>query len=254
MRRTGGGHRRIPVSGVIQYIRESGQSLARPELLGLPHSLAPVHADADVAVSDLARLLIAGDEPAVRSLILGLYLSKRPLADIFDAIVHPAFGEIGHAWECGRLQVYREHRAVEIAMRLLHEIRRLLTPPREGATVAVGATLERDPYTLAMTMAELVLRDRGWHAESLGPNHPVDTLVAALDDYQPSLLWLNVSYVDNPVLFLERYSSLHEAARDRDVSIVVGGLALAPELRRQMRYTAFCETMGHLEGLADSLE
>lgn len=34
--RTAGGHRRIPIHGVLSFIRDNDQTLAHPELLGLP--------------------------------------------------------------------------------------------------------------------------------------------------------------------------------------------------------------------------
>jgi excisionase family DNA binding protein len=32
--RTAGGHRRLPISGVLSYLRETGHEMVRPELLG----------------------------------------------------------------------------------------------------------------------------------------------------------------------------------------------------------------------------
>ena len=36
MVRTVGGHRRLPLSSVLQFLRSSGHQLVRPEILGLP--------------------------------------------------------------------------------------------------------------------------------------------------------------------------------------------------------------------------
>ena len=43
----------------------------------------------------------------------------------------------------------------------------------------MGGTLDGDPYTLAACMSELVLRDCGWRASSLGNMLPFETLRSA---------------------------------------------------------------------------
>lgn len=253
VRRTAGGHRKIAAPAVVRFLRDSGHDLARPELLGLPSAVGPVRSDDDAAVAELGERLMDGDEPGVRSVVLGLFLSRRPLDEIFDRVLAPSLHDLGHAWERDELEVYREHRAVEIVTRLLGELRSLIGAPGVDAPVAIGATLPGDPYTVAIHMAELVLRDSGWRAEALGPDHPVDTLIAAIGDYEPRLLWISVSHVPDQAAFLAGYRTLYEAARERGVAIVVGGQALDGDLRSRMRYAAFCETMGDLVGLADTL-
>lgn len=253
MRKTAGGHRKIPIAGVVRFVRDNGHPLIRPELLGLPGEVGTAPESDDEAVTELVAALAAGDGGVSRRLLFGIYLTGRSLAAIFDTVLKPAFHEIGRAWHRGELEVYREHRAVEIIMRLLRELRSLSPDPAPNAPVAIGATLEGDPYSMAIQMAELVLLDRGWRAESLGPSHPAHTLVAALEDVRPQLLWLSASHLDDRPKFLRDYRSIYNAARDRGIAVVVGGQSLDAELRAQMRYTAFCETMRDLVGLADGL-
>jgi hypothetical protein len=44
---------------------------------------------------------------------------------------------------------------------------------------------------------ELVLRDNGWNAVSLGSGLPKETLVQAAEDVQPALVWLSISHTEN---------------------------------------------------------
>jgi MerR family transcriptional regulator, light-induced transcriptional regulator len=248
-RKTAGGHRRLYLDGVVRFLRDHGHELVHPELVGLPARVTAGPA----AVDRLFAQLQVGDAPAARDLVLGLVLGAPSMAGVFDDVVAPAFHRIGHAWERGELEVYREHRAVEISMRILHELRALLASPPAGAPRAIGATLEGDPYTLAITMVELVLREAGWRAECLGPSHPVATLRAAVADMKPSLVWLGVSFAPDPAGLLDQYAELHDAARAARAAVVVGGQALTGELRARMRYTAHGERIGDLLGLSESL-
>lgn len=253
-RKTAGGHRRLPAAGVVRFLRQQGYRPAVPEILGLPAAVASAaEVDRTRAVDEVARALEAGDEPAVRGAVLRPYLAGSDLAGIFDQLLAPAFHRIGHDWERGALEVYREHRAVEIATRMMAELRELIPEPPRRAPVAIGGTLEGDPYTLPLLMAGLVLREAGWRAEPFGPNHPARTLAAALGDVRPRLLWLSVSHVADRAGLVRSYAELHERARALRVAIVIGGQALDADLRTSLRCAAFCASMAELIGLSDAL-
>ncbi len=252
--RTAGGHRRMPASGVVRFLREQGYQPTRPELLGLPRTLAlTIGSIRPGAVVELTQALEAGDDSTVRAAVLGPFLAGTTLAELFDQLVAPAFHKIGHDWATASLEVYREHRSVEIATRLLHELHALLPEPAGRAPRAVGATLENDPYTLPLLMGELVLRENGWAAESLGPGLPVQTLCAALLELSPRLLWINVSHVADRLQLIRSFADLHDEARKRGVAVVLGGQAVDAELRSRMRCTAFLGSMVELVGLAETL-
>src|SRR3954467_11206793 len=74
MSRTAGGHRRIPVAEAIRFIRESGATVVRPDLLGLDEIGSPGDASGVVAaVPDEQRLfdaLAAGERRVAGALIL----------------------------------------------------------------------------------------------------------------------------------------------------------------------------------------
>ena len=101
-------------------------------------------------------------------------------------------------------------------------------------------------------MAEIVLRDSGWKATSLGDNLPFATLHAAIKEQRPKLFWLSCSHLENPDRFLEEYRNLFDEFGTA-VAIVVGGRALTEPIRQDMRYAAFCDNMQHLESFANTL-
>lgn len=81
------------------------------------------------------------------------------------------------------------------------------TLPAE-APLAVGGTLECDPYRRPTAMIEIVLRERGWQATSLGTQLPAATLAEAVRDNRPRLLWVSVSCIESIPVFLEDYARL----------------------------------------------
>jgi len=61
-------------------------------------------------------------------------------------------------------------------------------------------------------MAELVLREAGWNANSLGDNLPFATLAAAIEENRPRLFWISASHIDNEGTFLNGYQELYSAS------------------------------------------
>jgi excisionase family DNA binding protein len=244
--RTPGGHRRLSMAGVLQFLRESGRNLVEPEQLGLPATSGGGPRVTRRARRRLREALVAGDEDVVRQVIFDLHLAGLALAQVFDEVIAGAFEEVGEGWACGEIEVFEERRACEITLRVLHELGRALPPPQTFWT-AVGGTPEGDPYSLPTVMAELVLRQAGFHARSLGSGLPLETLAAAIRKNCPDLLWLSVSHLADRRQFLDQFRGLSQTAAELRVALVVGGNALSEDVRREMDFTVHCDRMLHLE-------
>ncbi len=250
--RTAGGHRRLPISGVLAFLRETKQNLVAPEILGLPATSGKTDWVTSRARDVLREALLVGDEAACRQTIFDLWLAGQRLSEICDRVIAGAFADIGDKWACHEAEVYQERRACEIVIRALHELRSAI-PPGDPQFVALGGTAEGDQYIIPTTAAELVLRDSGWQAHSLGSSIPFASLAVAIREHQPQLFWLSVSHVADPTRFLQDFQLLNAAAAEAGTAITVGGFALDGVLRQQMRYSAFCDTMQHLEEFASTL-
>ncbi|WP_146448675.1 MerR family transcriptional regulator [Bythopirellula polymerisocia] len=252
--RTAGGHRRLALDEVFQFLRRSEQELVRPELLGLPSNTGRGEIVLTRAREQIRDALVAGDEDKCRRIVLDLYLAGQTVCEICDRVLAEAFHEIGDHWECGEVSVYRERRACEIGSRLLHELRSSMPSPSADAPQAIGGTMHSDPYRLPTAMIEVVLRELGWQATSLGAELPTSTFVEALNDTKPKLLWLTVSSIETPAKFVEEYAEIHRVADEVGAVVVVGGRALNSEIRQQMVYSAFCDNLRHLATFVDTLQ
>lgn len=249
---TAGGHRRLALADVLAFLRTGKHQILHPEALGLPptsgHSIRVVGR----ARERLIEALISGDEGICRQIALDLYLAEHSLSVICDDVFAAAFREIGERWSCGEAEVYQERRGCEITFRVLHALRAILPQPSESAPLAIGCAASGDQYRLGTTMAELVLRDAKWNAVSLGENLPFETISAAIREHRPKLFWLSCSHIADESEFIADYGRLYEEY-GIDVAFVVGGYALTDEIRLQMKYSAFCDNMQHLEGFAQTL-
>lgn len=249
---TAGGHRRITMQGLIEFLRDGKHQIAHPEALGLLPTSGQTTRVVDRAREQLMAALLDGDEPRCRQIAIDLYLAEHSISVICDEVFAAVFREIGDRWACGEAEVYQERRGCEISLHVLHDLGSLLAPPPEDAPLAIGGAASGDQYSLGTSMAALVLRDVKWNAISLGDNLPFETISAAIREYRPKLFWLSCSHIADESEFLAGYSHLYEEF-GLEVAFVVGGYALTEEIRQQMKFSAYCDNMQHLEGFAQTL-
>ena len=249
---TAGGHRRITMAEVLEFVRGGNYQLIHPEALGLPATSGESPRVVARAREQLTAALIAGDDARCRQIAIDLYLAEHSLSVICDDVFAAAFRQIGDRWSCGEVEVYQERRGCEITLRVLHELRALLPAPPINAPLAIGGAASGDQYVLGTTMAELVLRDAKWNAVSLGENLPFQTVASAIKEHRPKILWLSCSHIPNESEFVKGYAQLYEEY-GMDVAFVVGGYALTESVRQQMKFSAYCDNMQHLEGFAQTL-
>lgn len=251
--RTAGGHRRIPISNVVQFLREKGQPIVRPEVLGLPTNVGQTEVTLERARPHLQTAFEQGDEEQVTRILFSLYFAGHSVVDICDKVITIVFHEIGHRWENGRVEVYQERRSCEICANALYQLRSALPAPATNAPAAIGATLEHDPYTLACAMCAVSLREIGWKAESYGPGHPWETLCAAVRDVKPRLFWLSVSIIPSVPEFITACNKIYDVAVANGTAFTLGGRALTDQIRKEIRYSAFCDNLSHLTAFAKTI-
>src|ERR1700712_5534980 len=99
--RTVGGHRRIAMSEAIRFVRETGATVVRPDLLGLPDT-PTTEGGAPLGDRSLEQRLYdalhAGDVGGARGCVVGLSLGGMSVAAICDGPVRHAMERIGELW------------------------------------------------------------------------------------------------------------------------------------------------------------
>ena len=249
---TAGGHRRITLDALVDFVRTSKHQLVEPAAVGLAPGTIKSESSPSDASTDLRDALQRGNEFECRRIVHGLFLAEMSIACICDEVIAPAVNQLGLEWECGRLDVYQERRACEVVSRLTHELSSLVTSVPESAPRAIGGGIEGDPYSLASRMVALVLKDAKWNATSLGPGVPLESFGHAIQDERPRLFWLSVSSLADEDRFVNAYNRLFDEYSDQ-VAFVLGGQAFTRRLRQRVKYASFCDTMQHLEQFATML-
>ncbi|HEY0981151.1 MULTISPECIES: B12-binding domain-containing protein [unclassified Schlesneria] len=252
--RTLGGHRKLPLSDVLRFVKEREHVIVVPGALGLPTRSQRSEIGLERGVRILVDALIKGNEESVWQVVYDLYLARHSISTICDRLMIPAFREIRERWASSSIEVYQERRSCEFLQRVLFNLRSTLKAP-DKEWDACGGTLEDDTNSLPNAMAELVLRDCLWNATSLGTSIPFDSMVNALSDMKPRLFWLTATRISDIDRFVKQVESLSQIAEANGVAFLVGGRAVDEDLRRRLAGLScqVCESLQQLENLARSM-
>jgi excisionase family DNA binding protein len=251
--RTAGGHRRIPIPVVVRFLRDNQFQAVRPDILGLPIGMGRCSQPLGDSIDILTEALVQGDATASRRIVFEYFLHGHEVAGVCDDLLAPALSQIGHRWKCGSVEVFEERRAVELTVRMLHELRISLETTETHKLTALGSSIEGDTYELPTRMVELTLLDCGWKASSLGSSLPFDTLLRAIHKNQPRLFWLSASLVNATEHFVE---SLNTFCSQVPVStaVVLGGRALTNDVRERIAKATFFDNLQQLAAYAAQLK
>ncbi|MFT5299684.1 MAG: methanogenic corrinoid protein MtbC1 [Mariniblastus sp.] len=247
IQRSKGGHRKIPVSEAIRYVREVNVNVVRPDLLGLSISAKGVATESSAEDSWSERLLAAlseGHFNVVIGLMQAMYVGHTSIAEICDGPIRYAMSAIGSMWPHDKRSIFIEHRATVLCVRALCQIRLSLPDIPENAPLAMGAAPQDDPYLLPSLMASLALYECGFDEVNLGPNTPVDVLTDSVEDEKPKVVWLAIT---NPVRSRARLREIEHLAKAVDQYgglFLVGGLNAVTYTGQNAQY---CQSMSELK-------
>lgn len=236
--RTAGGHRRIAVADVVDYIRKNHLPVLNAEILGFAETqtLRPDLLENGQLIDRLYNALLAGDAAIAAAMIHGPFLAGRPLSWIFDDLITTAMRRLGELWQQRPDGIMIEHRATEICVEAVMRLRQMIIAP-EAAPVALGAGTAGDPYILPTMMAATVLRDMGMRDINLGPDTPLPALLQAARTEKPRLVWLSFSAIDsgstvssppNGNLPQANLTTLADELKSLGAALIIGGRELGP--------------------------
>lgn len=223
--RTAGGHRKIPRSEAIRFIRQSGAEIVRPELLDIgepPHRRRRQAAFA-AQHEELLSALEKGDSELVTGLLTRMHLHGVDAAEICDGPLRYALQRIGEKWPADERAILVEHRATNICIDALSRLRSTFPRAGDDAPLAVGGAPEGDPYVLPSLMASTTLADVGWRPVNLGPHTPLKVLAQSALELNARLVWIAATAPLPKAALEEALAQLARRLSSSRAAIVIGG-------------------------------
>ncbi len=128
----------------------------------------------------LRERLVAGDEPGAWSIVERALVSGAPAQDIHLELMVPVLGEIGDAWARGEFDVADEHRASNVAARLIGRLGpSFARRGRKRATVVIGSA-PGDQHSMPLAILGDIIRGQGLAVVDLGANTPAESFVESV--------------------------------------------------------------------------
>lgn len=254
--RTAGGHRRIALYEAIRFIRDTNQTIVKPELLGLTDlTQGPIGVVIDGAgEAALLKALIGGKSDEARGLMMAQHIASRSFAGVCDGPISHAMHRIGEIWRHSESGIMIEHRATEIVLDAIHQIRATLPPLPDNAPVAIGASAPLDMHMLPSLMAATTLLESGYRDVNFGANLPVDSLIGAIREHKPRMVWMSLSSSESVENMLGLLPKLASAAASAGAVLVLGGRAIYGRSVAQWPSTHIVASMSELAALARGLK
>ncbi len=231
--RTSGGHRRVSRTSIVTFLRNSDHSIIRPELIGLPDGIQKTDRSLGEAVDDYTLAILNGDETQSRRIVVESYLAGKSIAEIGELIVMPALQQVSTK-QNGQSPDDTLERAQQVSETAISELRNLLPVVALEAPLAIHAHLVSNEQHHSSLLVELCLQEIGWNAQSLNSGLSFDTLLVTAKVRNPNLIWLVVPEIDDESEFVSRLQQFH-GELDPRTTLLIGGDAIRPELRRSLR-------------------
>jgi len=261
--RTLGGHRRIPLEFLLEFLEATNRRVIDPDAIGMPKIMPSIGSakgrglnkqfDRATILEGFKKSLLSGSESECRRALGEWYANTGSIASVADGLIAPAFREVGEAWACGSADIYEERRGCEICMRLFHELRRLLPEPQGAAPLAMGGTPAGDRYQLPSQLLDMVFREQGWRTIGLGSDIPYASHLSAARKHMPKIFWLSVSHIENKETFLKEFNQFSRGL-PKGLMLLVGGCALTDAIRPSMSFSAHCDSLEQVSTLARTIK
>jgi len=124
--------------------------------------------------------LIQGDQRGAAEIMEAVLRSGHDLYFLYLQVLSPAMGAIGAKWAAGNLEIFVEHRASNIALRLIGQFGpRFARRGVSKGTVVLGSPAD-EMHTLSTSMVADLIRFEGWNVSDVGANMPAEAFAEAI--------------------------------------------------------------------------
>ncbi|MGY8879644.1 MAG: cobalamin-dependent protein [Dehalococcoidia bacterium] len=168
--------------------------------------------------------LIEGNQLEATQLVDSAIVDRWEPSSVYVNVIGHCMAEIGARWRSGRLLISTEHRATQIALRLISRAQSSYVNSRRVGLRAIVTSVEGDTHLIGgLTFADL-LRVEGWEVDFLGADSPTDSIVEIVQRESPDLVGLSVTIEDYLPNAIETLAAIKELPNPPVV--VIGGVVL----------------------------
>ena len=173
--------------------------------------------------------LIQGDQRGAAEIMEAVLRSGHDLYFLYLQVLSPAMGAIGAKWAAGNLEIFVEHRASNIAMRLIGQFGpRFARRGVSKGTVVLGSPAD-EMHTLSTSMVADLIRLDGWNVSDVGANMPAEAFAEAIRQGEDVVaVCIGVTMPGSLPAAQATIGAIRKVV-PRDLPILVGGAGVASD-------------------------
>ena len=173
--------------------------------------------------------LIQGDQRGAAEIMEAVLRSGHDLYFLYLQVLSPAMGAIGAKWAAGNLEIFVEHRASNIAMRLIGQFGpRFARRGVSKGTVVLGSPAD-EMHTLSTSMVADLIRFDGWNVSDVGANMPAEAFAEAIRQGEDVVaVCIGVTMPGSLPAAQATIGAIRKVV-PRDLPILVGGAGVASD-------------------------
>lgn len=122
------------------------------------------------------------------------------LVRFYERLLTPVMYNVGELWEEGRLNVATEHvcsNAAHSLVKIINDrVSRNSKENRKSPKILI-CTPEGEYHSLGCMVIESFLRSKGYSVSNIAPSVPSDSVLAYANKYNPDLIMISITLVDN---------------------------------------------------------
>jgi len=188
------------------------------------YSVKPKKVELAKAREKMLSALIEGNQLEATQLVDSAIVDRWEPSSVYVNVIGHCMAEIGARWRSGKLLISTEHRATQIALRLISRAQSSYVNSRRVGLRAIVTSVEGDTHLIGgLTFADL-LRVEGWEVDFLGADSPTDSIVEIVQRESPDLVGLSVTIEDYLPNAIETLAAIKELPNPPVV--VIGGVVL----------------------------
>ena len=173
--------------------------------------------------------LIQGDQRGAAEIMEAVLRSGHDLYFLYLQVLSPAMGAIGAKWAAGNLEIFVEHLASNIALRLIGQFGpRFARRGVSKGTVVLGSPAD-EMHTLSTSMVADLIRLEGWNVSDVGANMPAEAFAEAIRQGEDVVaVCIGVTMPGSLPAAQATIGAIRKVV-PRDLPILVGGAGVASD-------------------------
>jgi 5-methyltetrahydrofolate--homocysteine methyltransferase len=172
----------------------------------------------------IKRRIIDGNKVEIGALLDEALKEYEPL-QIINEFLLDGMRVVGELFGSGKMQlpfVLQSAEAMKAAVSHLEPYLDKIGGPNKGSIVI--ATVKGDVHDIGKNLVDIILSNNGYVVHNLGIKQPIDNIIAAIDEHQPSVVGLSGLLVKSTVVMKDNLERMRELGKQ--IPVICGGAAL----------------------------